>query len=133
MSLDCLPKGIYHQNLVPNINFTSANSDEEQDFGFAFRNERTSNFSMNLRQNYFVADNIGIVAGLHIQSSSTKREEMVFGTNDYIETSNSNSAYLIEVGGQYGHYFGNFPVMAEATVGFGSRHRSASRKVRMTR
>jgi hypothetical protein len=97
-------KGTIHQDLIPNLTFNSWKSDESEP-------TKHSQFSTNIRGNYFVADNIGVVAGVHILSKSEKQGDNL----------DSESSYLVEVGAQYGRTFGKIPLMAELTGALGSR------------
>jgi hypothetical protein len=75
---------------------------------------RYNNFELNLRGNYFVADNFGVVAGIHIDNQVTKST-----TSD---SKNKNNYSLFEMGGMYGwqpEFLNRTPLSAQLTFGFG--------------
>jgi hypothetical protein len=102
--LPLFSRGTSIVNLLPNVQFSSMNNGEDP-------KQVTTDFNINLRGNYYVLDNIAIVAGIHANSQNVKLE----GFDDQ-----KTSTTIFEIGGQYGRYFGDFPLRAEATVGFGS-------------
>ena len=102
--LPLFKRGTSIVDLLPNIRYSSMNDGGDP-------KQVTNNFNVNLRGNYYVLDNIALVAGIHNNSQNLKIE----GLEDQ-----KTSTFIFEVGGQYGRYIGDIPIRAEATIGFGS-------------
>ena len=99
-------KGSSVIDLLQKAEYTSLTNTEDE--------LRYNGTHVNLRGNYFVTDNIGVVAGLHIDNNVTK------STSNDNETKNNYS--LFEVGGIYGfqpEFLNRTPISAQLTFGFG--------------
>ncbi len=103
-SYNLFQKGSSIVNLLPNIQFSSMTQNKDSDF-------KTNLFNVNLRANYYVADNIGVVAGIHINNEITI---------DPFLGEQKTELFLAEIGAQYGHLLADVPVRLEATVGLGN-------------
>jgi hypothetical protein len=101
-------KGTSLINLIQDVGYTQLKTNQDNP-------NTTKAFDVRLRGNYFVADNIGVVAGVHVENSYSKRE--MFSNEDI------NNYGLFEIGAIYGfqpEFLNNTPLSAQLTFGFGS-------------
>ncbi len=120
MNYPLFQKGTSIVDLLPNVYYKSIETERPEMFPGAGTSTYTTNtFNLNYRANYYPWDlteklgggNLGLVAGVHINNSTAKEE----GFDD-----DKTNLFLFELGAQYGRYFGDLPVRAEFTLGFGS-------------